>query len=97
MKSSCLGTGLVLALGWGLYAVPALAADAVKSVPPATPATRPAAAPLPAAAAPSLDKREIRAQLMPRRYTTLAAEIDGKFGELIAGMSGRVLMMPPER
>lgn len=85
MKSSCLRTGLALALGWGLCAVPALAADAVKPVPPAAPAVsvaKPAAAPLPAAAAPSLDKREIRAQLMPRRYTTLAAEIGAKVSRL---------------
>lgn len=50
--------------------------------------------PLPAAAAPlptagtapavatSLDQREIRAQLVPRRYTTLAAEIGAKINRL---------------
>jgi len=37
------------------------------------------AKPVPAPVTPiSLDKREIRAQLMPRRYTTLAAEIGAK-------------------
>lgn len=36
----------------------------------------------PAAAANLLDTREIRAQLMPRRYTTLAAEIGAKVNRL---------------
>jgi RND family efflux transporter MFP subunit len=42
-------------------------------VPPAASAASPAAA---------LDRREIRAQLMPRRYTTLAAEIGAKVNRL---------------
>lgn len=36
----------------------------------------------PAAAGAALDKREIRAQLAPRRYTTLAAEIGAKINRL---------------
>jgi RND family efflux transporter MFP subunit len=36
----------------------------------------------PASTASSLEKREIRAQLMPRRYTTLAAEIGAKISRL---------------
>ena len=37
---------------------------------------------LPASGNPALDKREIRAQLMPRRYTTLASEIGAKVSHL---------------
>jgi len=39
--------------------------------------------------APALDKREIRAQLMPRRYTTLAAEIGAKINRLPVAEGGR--------
>lgn len=49
-------------------------------------APKPAAAP---AAASALDKREIRAQLMPRRYTTLAAEIGAKINRLAVAEGGR--------
>lgn len=57
-------------------------------------ATAPApAAPAPAAAkqvpANALDKREIRAQLMPRRYTTLAAEIGAKVSRIGAAEGAR--------
>jgi len=56
-----------------------------------------APAPLPAPAAnptspvnsAALDKREIRAQLMPRRYTTLAAEIGAKVSRLPVAESAR--------
>jgi membrane fusion protein, multidrug efflux system len=61
----------------------ALAADPPKA-PPAAPAR---AAPAPAASA--LDKREIRAQLAPRRYTTLAAEIGAKVSRIGAVEGGR--------
>jgi RND family efflux transporter MFP subunit len=47
----------------------------------ATPVSKPAAA-VPAPITASLDEREIRAQLMPRRYTTLAAEIGAKINRL---------------
>ena len=47
----------------------------------------PAAAAAPAAT--PLDKREIRAQLMPRRYTTLAAEIGAKVSRLPVAEGGR--------
>lgn len=51
-----------------------------------------AAQPNPAVAAPAgsaLDQREIRAQLMPRRYTTLAAEIGAKVERLPIPEGGR--------
>ena len=47
-----------------------------------TAAAPPAAASLPPASNAALDKREIRAQLAPRRYTTLAAEIGAKINHL---------------
>lgn len=47
----------------------------------APPAVR-AAVPPPAPAAATLETREIRAQLSPRRYTTLAAEIGAKINRL---------------
>jgi len=52
----------------------ALAAAPAPAVVPAA-AARPAA---PAAARPALEKQDIRAQLAPRRYTTVAAEIGAK-------------------
>lgn len=55
------------------------AADVAKPAAPAAPMAVKPSAPAPAAA---LDKREIRAQLMPRRYTTLAAEIGAKVSRL---------------
>jgi membrane fusion protein (multidrug efflux system) len=60
----------------------ALAADPPR--PPAvlpTPSANKAAA-APAAATASVDPREIRAQLAPRRYTTIAAEIGAKVSRL---------------
>ncbi len=49
-----------------------------------------APAPSPTVAAPTtLDKREIRAQLLPRRYTTLAAEIGAKIRHLAVPEGGR--------
>lgn len=51
--------------------VPVLAASAVTTASPATPAARPA-----------LERQEIRAQLMPRRYTTIAAEIGARINRL---------------
>lgn len=92
---------------------------APQSAPQSAQQFSPIAAPANTSAGAALEKREIRAQLTPRRYTTLAAEIgakvqrigaradpvsqsvklsaaiDGKFSELIAGMSGRVTLTPP--
>jgi RND family efflux transporter MFP subunit len=51
--------------------VPVPAAPAVTTASPATPAARPA-----------LERQEIRAQLMPRRYTTIAAEIGARINRL---------------
>ena len=60
-----------------LAGLPLLAAAAETARPaPAAPVTQAATAPS------ALDKREIRAQLMPRRYTTLAAEIGAKVSRL---------------
>lgn len=58
------------------------AADIAKTVP-----VVPAAAP--ASAGSALDKREIRAQLLPRRYTTLAAEIGAKVNRFPVAEGGR--------
>ncbi|MGV8894025.1 MAG: efflux RND transporter periplasmic adaptor subunit [Burkholderiaceae bacterium] len=60
------------------------AADATNAAKALTP--RAAA---PAAPASALDKREIRAQLMPRRYTTLAAEIGAKVSRVSVAEGGR--------
>lgn len=60
------------------------AADPPKAATPPVPAVAPAAP-----AAPALEKREIRAQLMPRRYTTLAAEIGAKVKSLPVPEGGR--------
>ncbi|HYD80778.1 MAG TPA: efflux RND transporter periplasmic adaptor subunit [Paucimonas sp.] len=62
-----------------LFAVLAQAATAATTAVPKT-----AAGPMtpPAAGATPLDKREIRAQLLPKRYTTLAAEIGAKVSRL---------------
>lgn len=74
---------MALLMFWGAIAASgAPAAEPVRPVPvlPASTA-RPAAAP--AAAQPAPDaSREIRAQLAPRRYTTLAAEIGAKVSRL---------------
>ncbi|HEX5394092.1 MAG TPA: efflux RND transporter periplasmic adaptor subunit [Rhodocyclaceae bacterium] len=64
----------------------AWSADGAKSAPPQ--AAAPVAAPAPAHSS-ALDKREIRAQLMPRRYTTLAAEIGVKVSRLPIVEGGR--------
>lgn len=61
-----------------LLAAPLLAFAQAWSAPP----------PAPTIAATSLDNREIRAQLAPRRYTTLAAEIGAKVSRLPVQESG---------
>lgn len=71
LTSTCLTSALLLAVGFAAHA-----ADVAKT--PAAPgAPTGAAAPVPV-----LERREIRAQLMPRRYTTLAAEIGAKINRL---------------
>jgi RND family efflux transporter MFP subunit len=64
-----------------LFSLPAKAAD--NPVPPIVAPVRPA----PQVAA--VDKREIRAQLLPRRYTTLAAEIGAKIQRIGVQEGGR--------
>ncbi len=64
--------GLLVAAGLLLTGGVAWAVDAAK----------------PAAAAATLEKREIRAQLTPRRYTTLAAEIGAKIQRLAVPEGG---------
>ncbi|MGE5471645.1 MAG: efflux RND transporter periplasmic adaptor subunit [Bacteroidota bacterium] len=74
LTSLCLGVGTSV-----------LAADAARPAPVvAAPAAVVSAAPAaPAAAKPAAgDRQEIRAQLSPRRYTTLAAEIGAKISRL---------------
>ncbi len=68
----------VRALGATLLTL--LATPAVWAQAPAGAATATATAPTAAAAVarPSLERHDIRAQLMPRRYTTIAAEIGAK-------------------
>ena len=67
-----------------------LFAACVLILPLAAPAAPlPPKAPPPPASVAALDKREIRAQLMPRRYTTLAAEIGAKIRRLAVVEGGR--------
>lgn len=60
------------------------ATDTWAAQPPQQPAAVTSTAPMPAAAVPAgnADPREIRAQLSPRRFTTLAAEIGAKINRL---------------
>lgn len=46
------------------------------------------AGPKPAGAAPAMERQEIRAQLLPRRYTTVAAEIGAKISRLPVSEGG---------
>lgn len=76
------GRFFVAALAVALLAASAHAADR-----PAAPVTAGAAAqPLPPAAGPAakagIERQEIRAQLLPRRFTTIAAEIGAKINRL---------------
>lgn len=48
----------------------------------AAPAPAPVPAPVPAPGRPALDRQDIRAQLAPRRYTTIAAEIGAKISRI---------------
>jgi membrane fusion protein, multidrug efflux system len=72
-----------------LFAVLCLAAATAYAAEPPKGAPVVAGAAPTAAAATALDKREIRAQLMPRRYTTLAAEIGAEVSRLPVVEGGR--------
>lgn len=78
--------GPVLAVGCALAMSAAWAIDPPRPVPvlPAAGAARPVA-PAPAAA---VEQREIRAQLAPRRFTTLAAEVGAKISRLPVSEGG---------
>lgn len=67
--------GLLLTFNWltPTFAQPAISGAVPSSVAAATPATP---------TKPVLERQEIRAQLMPRRYTTIAAEIGAKINRL---------------
>ncbi|WP_205421445.1 efflux RND transporter periplasmic adaptor subunit [Dechloromonas sp. HYN0024] len=78
--------GYLLILG-ALVGLPAIAGEparpaAVLPTPSAAVAPAPAAAQPAAAATKQAERQEIRAQLSPRRYTTLAAEIGAKVNRL---------------
>ena len=83
--------GITAAAGAAFAAEPAKPVPAALVAPSAAP--QPAAAP-PAAAAPAptakptTDRQDIRAQLSPRRYTTLAAEIGAKVSRLPVAEGG---------
>ena len=79
--SNARATMLFAALGFVVGTAVAAEPPKVVAPPPAVSAPAPASAPL--------DKREIRAQLMPRRYTTLAAEIGAKVSRLPVVEGGR--------
>lgn len=73
--------GFVLAAG-------CVAVVAVAQVSPApVPAPRPAATAMPANSS-AMARQDIRAQLMPRRYTTIAAEIGAKVSAIPVGEGG---------
>lgn len=85
MRFRILLTSLCLSLCTSAFAADAQKPAAVIPAPAATsaPAQPAATAAAPAAAAkPAADRQEIRAQLSPRRFTTLAAEIGAKVSRL---------------
>ena len=66
--------------GWVIWAADWVAASALaQSAAPVATASAPAQRP---AASPAMARHDIRAQLMPRRYTTIAAEIGAKVSGL---------------
>jgi RND family efflux transporter MFP subunit len=69
---------IVCLIGFSAVALVVEAAEPAPLIPQVPAAAKPAASP----AAPSLEQREIRAQLAPHRYTTLAAEIGAKVNRL---------------
>lgn len=76
MKKALCFLPLAAALAW-------LAPLSAHSAAPGAPLT----APKPGAA-PAMERQEIRAQLLPRRYTTVAAEIGAKISRLPVGEGG---------
>lgn len=65
----------------GLTSAAAVVHAAPNAAPPAAPAARTAAPAAPATRS-ALEKQDIRAQLTPRRYTTIAAEIGAKISHI---------------
>ena len=70
-----MGKGFVLIAAWLSAAAWAQGSPAPAPVPAGTSAQRPAGSP-------AMTRHDIRAQLMPRRYTTIAAEIGAKVSNL---------------
>lgn len=66
-----------------------LAAALAWSLPAGAQTPAPGAAAARPAAASAIDRQEIRAQLLPRRYTTIAAEIGAKINRLPVAEGGR--------
>jgi len=65
------------------------AAQAAAAPPPPAPApARAVVQPAPAVARPALEKQDIRAQLSPRRFTTIAAEIGAKVNRVAVAEGG---------
>jgi RND family efflux transporter MFP subunit len=78
--------------GWlkaALVCAAGVLSQAAPAAPPAKKDSGAAPAPPVVFAATVLDQREIRAQLMPRRYTTLAAEVGAKVNRLPVAEGGR--------
>ena len=83
MKTLCASACTVLLAICG--AVPAWAGEPPRTA-PTTAAPQPAKVAAPVT--PALDRQEIRAQLSPRRYTTLAAEIGAKISRIAVQEGG---------
>jgi RND family efflux transporter MFP subunit len=73
--------GKALALACGLITCATIAQAAAPSAPPAKADTYPITRP-------ALEKQEIRAQLAPRRYTTIAAEVGAKISRITVAEGG---------
>jgi len=72
----------------GICCSAGLALAQVPSVPAPMTVTAPAAMPAPRPATSAMARQDIRAQLMPRRYTTIAAEIGAKVSSLPVAEGG---------
>ena len=78
--------------GWlkaALMCVASVLVQAATAAPPPKKDAGALQAPSAVSASTALDQREIRAQLMPRRYTTLAAEVGAKVNHLPVAEGGR--------